>query len=247
MQITVDLSEKALSAINALALAITSLASNQPVPQALAADNSAGNDSTEDGPVYWMDNTTGYFGKVDDQAAYRAQKKKAPGTVKITPEVYERKRLALIEKNEAAAAEKKAKEAEEAQEAEEAEEVEPEVVKPAKPAKPAKAKPAEAKPAKPAKAAAAPAEMPVEAMMAVVTEFVSPDLDAEARSANLTFVRAILTRFGVTKAREVAAEHRALVANLIERKVAGEDIDPESSIFAEACPHVAADEEEDLV
>lgn len=69
------------------------------------------------------------------------------------------------------------------------------------------------------------------------------DLDKEERAVRVAFVKPLLQRFGAKKATELAEAHRKLAINLVQRKMAGEDIDPESADFAE----VAAEAEDDLV
>lgn len=69
------------------------------------------------------------------------------------------------------------------------------------------------------------------------------DLDKEERAVRVAFVKPLLQRFGAKKATELAEAHRKLAINLVQRKMAGQDIDPESADFAE----VAADAEDDLV
>lgn len=66
--------------------------------------------------------------------------------------------------------------------------------------------------------------------------------DAEKKKRR-PFVKAILDRFGAPKATELAEEHRRLAINLVERKMAGEDVDPENDDFQE----VASDDDDGLV
>ena len=58
-------------------------------------------------------------------------------------------------------------------------------------------------------------------------------LDAAERKVRHAFVKPMLERFGAAKASEIADEHRALAINLVQRKMAGEDIDPTDAEFEE--------------
>lgn len=77
-----------------------------------------------------------------------------------------------------------------------------------------------------------PAEVPtVEDVIAVFTKYLPKDLDAEERKARHAFVKPLLQRFGVEKATLLLPEHRAEAIALVERKMAGEDIDPSKANF----------------
>lgn len=228
MQVTLDISDKFAAAINGLSEAIRSISGAQaslPVADSAAAEKGADkaakgtktNAKTETkaatGPVFWADNSTGYFGKVDSEAEYDAKKAKADGVYKITESIYEEKTAALKAKNDAEA--KAAKEAK-----------------------------ADAKKASDQKKADAAAEHPtVEQLVEVFAAYLPKDLTKEERAVRAGFVKPLLQRFGAAKATELLPEHRALAMHLVERKMAGEDIDPTSSDFAE----VAAESEDDLV
>mgnify|MGYP000999457626 CR=1 FL=1 len=67
--------------------------------------------------------------------------------------------------------------------------------------------------------------------------------DGEEREARRSFVKAMLQRFGARKASEIAEQHRKLAINLVERKIAGQDVDPTSSKFAEICAEIEAEDE----
>lgn len=67
--------------------------------------------------------------------------------------------------------------------------------------------------------------------------------DGAEREARRAFVKAMLQRFGAKKASEIAEQHRKLAINLVERKIAGQDVDPTSSKFAEICAEIEAEDE----
>ena len=69
----------------------------------------------------------------------------------------------------------------------------------------------------------------VEDVIAVFTKYLPKELDAEERKLRHAFVKPLLQRFGVSRATELLPEHRALAISLVERKMAGEDIDPTES------------------
>lgn len=78
------------------------------------------------------------------------------------------------------------------------------------------------------------AEVPtVEDVIAVFTKYLPKDLDAEERKARHAFVKPLLQRFGVEKATMLRPEHRAEAIALVERKMAGADIDPTAANFDE--------------
>jgi len=220
MQITLDISDKFALALGGLSDAIRALSTGEHTG-AVEHTTSASDDTAETGPIYWADNTTGYFGVVDDEAGYRAQKKKAPDTVKITKSIYDKKLAELKKKNEAEAADAKAKKA----------------------AADEKKAAANSSKKTETKAAATDDHPSIEELVEVFSRYLPKDLTKEERAERAGFVKPLLQRFGAAKATELLPEHRALAMNLVERKMAGEDIDPTSSDFAE----VAAASEDDLV
>lgn len=76
-------------------------------------------------------------------------------------------------------------------------------------------------------------EATVEEVIAAFTKYLPKDLDADERKARHAFVKPLLQRFGADKATNLKPEHRALAIQLVERKMAGEDIDPEGTEFLE--------------
>ena len=235
LSLTIALDPASLAALTGLAAALTGAAPQlaaAPVaaaaapaaekPSAPAAEAAA---TAAEGPVFWADNSTGDFGKVDDEAAYAARKAKSPNAFKITEAMYEERLAALREKNEAAAQEAKAAKA--AAKAAAAAE------------KAAKAAQAEAK-------AAPAAEVSKEDVLEAYRAFLPTDLPADEKNERKAFVKAIVDRFGVKLIRDLSPDHYALALSLVQRKLAGEDIDPASSSFAEAAPHYAQ-QDDDLV
>lgn len=71
--------------------------------------------------------------------------------------------------------------------------------------------------------------------------FLDPTLDEDEKADRRKFVAPLVKRFGAKKASEIAEEHRALALNLLARKIAGQDVDPENDEFEEI------DEEASLV
>lgn len=63
--------------------------------------------------------------------------------------------------------------------------------------------------------------------------YLPSDLDKAERAERAKFVKPLLARFGAGKASELPEEHRALAINLVLRKAAGQDIDPETDEFEE--------------
>lgn len=63
--------------------------------------------------------------------------------------------------------------------------------------------------------------------------YLSPDLDEDEKTERRAFVGPIVKRFGAKKASAIPEEHRKLALNLLARKVAGEDVDPENDDFQE--------------
>ena len=76
-------------------------------------------------------------------------------------------------------------------------------------------------------------EATVEDVIAAFTKYLPKDLDADERKARHAFVKPLLQRFGADKATNLKPEHRALAIQLVERKMAGENIDPEGTEFLE--------------
>lgn len=63
--------------------------------------------------------------------------------------------------------------------------------------------------------------------------YLPSDLDKAERAVRAGFVKPMLARFGAGKASELPEEHRRLAINLVQRKAAGQDVDPETSEFEE--------------
>lgn len=58
-------------------------------------------------------------------------------------------------------------------------------------------------------------------------------LDEATKKERRAFVKAVAARFGVAKASLIGEDDRALAINLVQRKAAGQDIDPEDAEFEE--------------
>lgn len=63
--------------------------------------------------------------------------------------------------------------------------------------------------------------------------YLPKDLDKAERTTRVAFVKPLLARFGADKASNLPEEHRKLAINLVLRKAAGQDIDPETDEFEE--------------
>lgn len=63
--------------------------------------------------------------------------------------------------------------------------------------------------------------------------YLDPSLDEDEKTERRAFVSPIVKRFGAKKASAIPEEHRKLALNLLARKVAGEDVDPENDDFQE--------------
>lgn len=152
------------------------------------------------GPFYWEDTATEYFGKEDNIKALNKQLATKDTIKQISEDRYNELKAALQERNAKAAAKQKEE--------------------------------AEAKPNKDKTVSELAGELPeasVEDVIACFTKYLPKELDADERKARHAFVKPLLQRFGADKATNLAPQFRALAINLVERKMAGEDIDPETS------------------
>lgn len=61
--------------------------------------------------------------------------------------------------------------------------------------------------------------------------YLDPDLDEAEKTERRAFVGPLVKRFGAKKASAIAPEHRKLALNLLARKEAGQDVDPENDEF----------------
>lgn len=68
-------------------------------------------------------------------------------------------------------------------------------------------------------------------IIAAFGAYLPADLDDEEKAERRPFVKAILDRFGAKKATALPEEHRRLAINLVQRKMAGEDVDVENDEF----------------
>lgn len=78
------------------------------------------------------------------------------------------------------------------------------------------------------------AEVPtVQDIIDVFGKFLPTTLSDKEKAERRPFVKAILDRFSAKRASELAEEHRALAINIVERKMAGEDVDPADAEYEE--------------
>lgn len=61
--------------------------------------------------------------------------------------------------------------------------------------------------------------------------YLDPSLDEDEKAERRAFVSPLVKRFGAKKASAIPEEHRKLALNLLARKEAGEDVDPENDEF----------------
>lgn len=225
-QVTIGFNAEALSTIQELTAAIRAIGAGSAGPttsvvltgsaKQAAPESAASAEAADDkGPFFWANNATGEFGKVETKAAYDKLKKKNDAVFRVPESVYEEKRAALQAANEAKRQEDIAKK-ESAKEQPKAEKKEA--------------------------AAAAPAAS-IEDVIAVFSSYLPKDLSAEERAVRSAFVKPILERFGAKKATELPEQHRGLAINLVQRKMAGEDVDPATAEYAEV--GAASEEAED--
>lgn len=83
-------------------------------------------------------------------------------------------------------------------------------------------------------------------LIAVFSTYLPKDLDKDERAKRAAFVKPMLERFGVEKAGQIPEKYRALAINLVQRKMAGEDVDPKKAELAEV-KEAASDDDGDLV
>lgn len=78
------------------------------------------------------------------------------------------------------------------------------------------------------------AEAPtVQDIIDVFGKYLPTTLSDKEKAQRRPFVKAILDRFDAKRASELAEEHRALAINFVERKMAGEDVDPAEAEYEE--------------
>lgn len=226
LQVTIGFNEEALSAISGLTEAIRSIGGTHAnVTRQTATDDTVY-------PVYWRDAARGSVGIAKTAEDYDLVKRNMPKAYKIDDVAYRK----YLEENKA---ELEAAAAESDDKPSKAKAEKPAKAKAEKPAKSAKSA-AEDKPAK-----AASEKVPsLDDLVAVVTQYLPQGLTKEERAPRAAFVKPILNRFGAAKASELAPEHRAIVMNLIERKMAGEDVDPETAEYEEIVDNVDSDEDD---
>lgn len=68
-------------------------------------------------------------------------------------------------------------------------------------------------------------------IIAAFGAYLPADLSEEEKAERRPFVKAILDRFGAKKATALPEKHRRLAINLVQRKMAGEDVDAENDEF----------------
>lgn len=202
INVNIKLDEEALSALNGIAAALAGLQGGTPVAADTSAAVTADKKAAEDkGPFLWANHQTGAFGKAASKAAYDKIKAKDSDVVRVTQTQYD----GLVAK---ADADKKAKAEEAKAEKAAATKAEKTETKAEKPAVPEKA-----------------------ALIEAFTAFLPKDLEAEERTERREFVTAVLQRFGATKVSTLNESHWALAIELVNRKLAGEDVDPTKANF----------------
>lgn len=219
--VSVKVQDELVSAINNLAAAFaaagpivsTEAANVTPRVEKAEAKTSAKTTRTkakteEKGPFLYANHSTGEFGSVDTKAEYDALKAEDSDIVRVTQAQYD----ALAAKAEAGDDEAEAK-----AEAKKAE------AKKTESKKTEKAKTEKSKSAAPSKAE----------LVETFRGFLPEDLDAEERAERRQFIAALLQRYGVERVRDLAEAHWGEAVDLIQRKLAGEDIDPTAANLGE--------------
>lgn len=213
----------ALKGLGVESLVKTSAATEEKKPAAAkaTAKSKAKTYDAEPGPngeIYWCSTHDGSYGVVDDEAAFDELKKTVPKLVRMSPDSYGAK---LVAEQSLAKAEQEA-------------EAKAEQSKPTK-------KTAEKPAAKNKRADDVPSEQDI---VEVFSAYLPVDLDAETKAERRPLIKAMLTRFGAAKATAIAEEHRRLAVNLVQRLIAGEDVDVENDDYQEI---VTEEDEDDLV
>lgn len=162
------------------------------------------------GPIYWADNTTGFFGKVDSEAEYAKKKAESETVYKITEDIHAKKLAELKAKNEA-----KAKAEKEAAEAAKAAEVDDDPT--------AQATEVDDDPTAEAPAAAELHVPSEDEYKAIWGRFLKID-DKEVRDTRLKWTRELLEHFGAPKATEINKAEWAVVYNLVETALAEDEL-----------------------
>lgn len=67
----------------------------------------------------------------------------------------------------------------------------------------------------------------------IAQSFLPRDLSDDDKAERLSFVKALLARFGGAKITEMPEEHFGLAGNLLQRKLAGQEVDPETDGYEE--------------
>lgn len=240
LQVTIGFNAEALSAISSLTDAIRAIGGGTGTTTIAHSETSA---TGSDEPIYWQENeaddSTGAFGVAHSKAEYAAVKKAHPNAYKIPDNVY-RERLAVEKRLAELKPDGKSKAGQESDV--EATDAPEETTVSRRPA----AKPKAKATAKPKAKAAEPADAPTEEdLIAVFQAYLPGDLSKPERAERREFVKPILARFGVSKATELAEEDRALAINLVQRKMAGEDVDPATDEFAAVS--ASDDAEDDMI
>jgi hypothetical protein len=162
-------------------------------------------------PIWWADSETGHYGICATEAEFKKDKKSAPGMYKIPESMYDDRVKAAKAKQEEIAAKAKADKAEQAEQAEEA------------------------------GASSDDSAPTMEDLIDSFRKYLPGDLDAAERKARHAWVKPLLARFGAAKATDMDEQHWALAIHLVERKITGEEVDPETATWAGAAVEEEAD------
>lgn len=220
------LNAETLLALNGLTDAIRSLTggvSGGLVPSSANVDGAPTGEL-----IYWRDPKTNELGFSVSEAEYKMAKKANANLMKIPQGKYD----TLIAERAAAGSEP---EEEEKEEEEEPTETPAQKKKRLAAEAAAKKKADEAAAAKEkAKAAGSDDDTPSEQdMIDAFGGYLSPDLDKEERKERAAWVRPLVARFGAARASEIAEDDRKLALNLLQRKMAGQEVDAENDDYEE--------------
>lgn len=230
LNVVLGLNAETLQAVNGLAEAIRSLSGLVGSVNSGVSTSSANpaNTAPTGEPVYWRDPKTEEFGTCDE-VEYKMLKKANSNLMKIPQAKYD----GLVAAKAAAGEEQPEEEEPEESPAQKKARLKKEADK--KKADDAAAqKLADQKAAAAKKAGADDEDAPSEQdIIDAFGGFLSSDLDKAERNVRATWVRPLLARFGVARATDIAEDDRKLALNLLQRKIAGQEVDAENDEYEE--------------
>lgn len=223
LNVILGLNAETLLALNALTEAIRSLSGFAAGGVSAPAAANVANTDAQGDPVYWRDPKTEDFGTCSE-AEYKALKKANSNLMKIPQGKYD----ALVAAQ--AGGDDKPEEEEEPEETAAQKKTRLKAEADAKKKADADAK----KKADAAKKSDDDDDVPSEqAIIDAFGAYLSPELDKAERQARAGWVRPLVARFGVARATDIAEDDRKLALNLLQRKIAGQDVDATNDEYEE--------------